>query len=224
MLTWGMYAEILPWAALALVLPCDPKLFLAPKSSVSMRCVQTRPQATWGPHGESWHTNTHWGSLPGDFYMLQGTTDPWLQMLVGSFNMICINPNQVYYQPADSYCLADTGSTHFQKCFNSTLRALPIQVGRQGSNDRGSRLTGLECCHTGSECPKQVTCSWAQKWVCMTCTLGSLALLSTHPISHAGSVTVRRLLPKHWLTSEIRLLVLYECVEFQPCVDKPVLL
>lgn len=60
MLTWGMYAEILPWAALALVLPCDPKLFLAPKSSVSMRCVQTRPQATWGPHGTPTRIGDHY--------------------------------------------------------------------------------------------------------------------------------------------------------------------
>lgn len=60
-------------------------------------------------------------------------------------------------------------------------------------------------------------CAWSVLWVA--------SLSSPHTAcSHAGNVTVKRLLPKHWLTSEIRLLVLYECVEFQPCVDKPVLL
>lgn len=223
---WGMNTEILPWAALALVLTCDPKLFLAAKSSVSMCYVQTRPQTTWRQHGDSWHTNTHWGVIPGGLLACcRAQTNPWLRVLMGSFITIYINPKQVYYHPADSCCWADSGSTHFQKCFTSTWGALPMQVGRQGSNERGSRLTGPECCLTGSECPKHVTCGWAQKWVFVTCTLGSLTLLPTHPMftcrqcdnEETSSQTLT-----HFRNQACGTLWMW--VEFQPCVDKPVLL
>lgn len=120
-------------AAPVLVLQCHPKaisiLKLHFQSLQSLcDCAQIGAQATWSPHSDSGCANTR-----------RDQQTLGLRYL-GSLDLIHVNPSQADHPSPEGCCLANTGSTHLQKGFHSTLGVLLGQVAG-GGHGGGSRLT-----------------------------------------------------------------------------------